>query len=163
MTAVNQTFLIGRIGQAPEVKYTKSGVAYCQVNLAVNRTTKDAAGNTITDWIPLQFWDKRAENFAKYVGKGDQVSVTGQLQIELWEQNGEKRSKAKVIADGFHMLGSKSDKAITDPQHAEQQAAVKQATAAINRSQNRDAAIDDALSGNYSESLMVDDEDLPPF
>lgn len=158
MTATNQTFLIGRIGQAPEVKYTKSGVAYCQVNLAVNRTTKDAAGNTITDWIPLQFWDKRAENFAKYVGKGDQVSVTGQLQIELWEQNGEKRSKAKVIADGFHMLGSKSDKALTDPQHAEQQAAVKQATAAINRSQNRDAAIDDALAGN-----LVDDDDLPPF
>lgn len=120
-------------------------------------------GNTITDWIPLQFWDKRAENFAKYVSKGDQVSVTGQLQIESWEQNGEKRSKAKVIADGFHMLGSKSDKAPTDPEHAEQQKAVRQATAAINRSQNRDAAIDDALAGNYSESLMVDDEDLPPF
>lgn len=163
MTAVNQVFLIGRIGQAPEVKYTKSGLAYCQVNLAVNRTTKDAMGNTITDWIPLQLWDKRSENFAKYVSKGDQISVTGQLQIETWENNGEKRSKAKVIVDGFHMLGSKSDKAPTDPEHAEQQKAVRQATAAINRSQNRDAAIDDALSGNYSESLMVDDEDLPPF
>jgi single-strand DNA-binding protein len=163
MTAVNQTFLIGRIGQDPEVKYTKSGVAYCQVNLAVNRTTKDAAGNTITDWIPLQVWDKRAENFAKYVTKGQQISVTGQLQIESWEQNGEKRSKAKVILDGFHMLGSKSDKSPTDPEHEDRQQAVRQATAAINRSQNRDAAIDNTLAGNYDESMMVDDEDLPPF
>jgi len=168
MTAVNQVFLIGRVGQAPELKHTKSGVAYSQVNLAVNRTTKDAMGNTITDWIPIQFWDKRAENFAKYVGKGDQISVTGQLQIELWEQNGEKRSKAKVIADGFHMLGSKADKAPVDPEYAEQQKAVKQATAAINRSQNRDKAIDSALSGQWpadelASEALLDDEDLPPF
>lgn len=159
MTANNQIILIGRVGQGPEVKYTKSGMAACQVNLAVNRTTKDAMGNPITDWISVQLWDKRAENFAKYVNKGDLISVTGSLQIDNWEKDGEKRSKARVNVEGFQMLGSKGDKATSDPQTSEVKQAASKTAQSINRSQNRDQAIDNALAGDE----FVDDDELPPF
>lgn len=159
MTANNQIILIGRVGQAPELKYTKSGMAACQINLAVNRTTKDAMGNLITDWIGVQLWDKRAENFAKWVKKGDLISVTGSLQIDNWEKDGEKRTKARVNVEGFQMLGSKGDKAPEEPEQADRNQAVRQTTAAINKSKNRDAAIDSALAGDD----FLDDDDLPPF
>jgi single-strand DNA-binding protein len=39
--------------------------------------------------------------------KGTQVAVEGELRLDRWEQDGQKRSKVKIIANNVQLLGSR--------------------------------------------------------
>jgi len=46
----------------------------------------------------------------QYCKKGRQVLVCGRLQQDRWEsQEGQKRSKVKVVADNIQFLGAKPE------------------------------------------------------
>jgi single-strand DNA-binding protein len=110
MSANNQVVLVGRVGNSPseDTKTLQSGVKVSDVRLAVNRTTKDANGNPVTDWITCQAWDKQAERLAEWVSKGDLIAVSGSMRIDTWEKDGEKRNKAYVHVENFQMLESRA-------------------------------------------------------
>lgn len=110
MAANNQVVLIGRAGNnvSEDVRTIPSGAMVAEVRLAVNRPTKDAMGNPVTDWITCQFWDKNAERLSEFVKKGDLISVSGSLRVDSWEKEGEKRSKVFVHGENFQMLESRS-------------------------------------------------------
>ncbi|MGV3525575.1 MAG: single-stranded DNA-binding protein [Candidatus Sericytochromatia bacterium] len=110
MAANNQVVLIGRAGNnvAEDVRHLQSGTMVAEVRLAVNRPTKDASGNPVTDWITCQFWDKNAERLSEFVKKGDLISVSGAMRVDNWEKEGEKRSKVYVHGENFQMLESRS-------------------------------------------------------
>lgn len=110
MAANNQVVLIGRAGNnvAEDVRQLQSGTMVAEVRLAVNRPTKDAMGNPVTDWLTCQFWDKQAERLSEFVKKGDLISVSGAMRVDNWEKEGEKRSKVYVHGENFQMLESRS-------------------------------------------------------
>ena len=84
MASNNQILIIGRVGNEPkaDIKTLPSGSHVLDLRLAVNRPNKNAAGQTVTDWLQCKFWDKQAETVAQYVGKGDLLSVSGSLRSE---------------------------------------------------------------------------------
>lgn len=110
MAANNQVVLIGRAGNnvSEDVRHLQSGTMVAEVRMAVNRPTKDAMGNPVTDWITCQFWDKNAERLSEFVKKGDLISVSGSMRVDNWEKEGEKRSKVYVHGENFQMLESRS-------------------------------------------------------
>ena len=75
---MNQVILVGRLTKEPELKYTKDGKGYCNFTLAVSRDFKKDE----TDFINCVAWDKRAEELANYVKKGNKFGVIGRLQID---------------------------------------------------------------------------------
>ena len=83
---MNSTQLLGRLTKDPELKYGASGTAYCKFTLAVNRAFKKDE----TDFISCTAFGKAAETIAEYVRKGDQFAVTGRIQVDVYESNGEK-------------------------------------------------------------------------
>jgi single-strand DNA-binding protein len=90
---MNNVTLIGRVGQQPELRYTTSGTAVCEVSLAV-----DGFDDNV-EWIPVVIWGRTAEAVAEHVGKGRQVAVEGELRVSTWEPNeGPKRHDVKVHA-----------------------------------------------------------------
>ena len=91
---LNQINLVGRIGQAPEIKYFTSGSVLAKVNLAVNRRSKDEA----PDWFALEFWGKQAEIVGNYVQKGSLIGIEGELKLDEWndKSTGMLRSKPVV-------------------------------------------------------------------
>jgi single-strand DNA-binding protein len=110
MTQANNVIMIvGRVGADPEMKYIDSDKVVARFNVAVNRTTKDASGNYITDWFPCEFWRKQAEIAGEYVKKGTLVSVVGSGRIEKWETNGEKKSRFVIVGDAFQLLSAKNE------------------------------------------------------
>jgi single-strand DNA-binding protein len=81
-------------------------VAICSFSLAVNRSVKKAG-----EWIEeVSFFDvvlfgRQGEALSKYLLKGKQVGVQGELRQNRWEQDGQKRSKIVIAANNVQLLG----------------------------------------------------------
>lgn len=74
---MNNIQLIGRLTATPELKQTNSGLHYCKFCIAVERVSKDKK----TDFINCSAFDKKAEVIAEYCNKGDQIGISGSLEI----------------------------------------------------------------------------------
>ena len=102
---LNQVILIGRLTNDPDLRYTSgNGKAVCNFGLAVNRPYKSKQE---ADFINIEVWGKQAENTAQYVGKGSKVAVTGELNIDQYEKDGQKRTATKVKANRVVFLDDK--------------------------------------------------------
>lgn len=107
--SVNKVFLVGRLGQTPEKKYSASGVAVAQFNLATNEYWVDKGGQKQekTEWHRVVVFGKVAENCAQYLTKGRQVFVEGKLQTRQWQdKDNQTRYTTEIVASGVDFLGS---------------------------------------------------------
>lgn len=161
MAANNQIVVIGRAGNnvSDDMRHTQSGTAIAEVRLAVNRTTKDASGNPITDWISCKFWDKQAERLGEFVKKGDLISVTGALRVVNWETpQGEKRQKYYVHGENFQMLESRRSREERTGDFGGGAPAPRHEAPVRAAAPSRASAQDD-----FGPDEFVDDDELPPF
>ncbi len=108
--AVNKVILIGNLGADPELRYTGSGTAVCNLRLATNESYKDANGELVekTEWHSIVAWARLAEICGEYLKKGSQVYFEGSLQTRQWEdKEGQTRYTTEVKAREMMMLDSK--------------------------------------------------------
>jgi len=109
MASLNKVFLMGNLTKDPELRYTPSGTAVADLRLAVNDSYTDREGKQVerTLFIDVVVWQRQAETASEYLSKGRAVLVEGRLQMDEWEnQQGEKRSKIRVVAQRVQFLGS---------------------------------------------------------
>lgn len=110
MANFNKVYLIGNLTRDPELRVTPKGTAICQFGLAVNRQYKDESGalKDDTTFVDIEAWGKQGETISKYCTKGKPLFVEGRLKFDQWEDktSGQKRSKLKVVLEGFQFLGS---------------------------------------------------------
>ncbi len=107
---VNKVILIGNLGQDPELRYTGSGTAVCNMRLATTETYKDRDGNMVenTEWHNVVAWSRLAEICGEYLKKGSQVYFEGQLQTRQWEdKEGQTRYTTEVKVREMTMLGGR--------------------------------------------------------
>lgn len=98
---MNQVILIGRLTKAPEHRTTQSGTSVTTMQLAVSRKFDREK----TDFFTVVAWRQQADNCAKYLEKGQQVAVIGELQTRSWEANdGSKRYATEVQAQEIEFL-----------------------------------------------------------
>ena len=109
---VNKVFLIGHLGQDPEVRYTASGSAVANVSLATTESWKDKTTGEKqdkTEWHRVIFFARLAEIVGQYLKKGSQVYVEGRLQTRKWQdKNGQDKYTTEIVASEMQMLGGKS-------------------------------------------------------
>lgn len=106
--SLNKVLLMGNLTRDPEVKYTPKGTAVGDLAMAINDSYKAQDGTikeTVT-YVDVEVWGRQAETCKQYLTKGRPVFVEGQLRLDQWEQDGQKRSKLKVRADRVQFLGS---------------------------------------------------------
>ncbi len=113
MANFNKVYLIGNLTRDPELRVTPKGTAICQFGLAVNRQFKDESGalRDETTFVDIESWGKQGETIAKYCTKGRPLFVEGRLKFDQWEDkaSGQKRSKLKVVLEGFQFLGGRGE------------------------------------------------------
>lgn len=110
--SVNKCIIIGHIGQSPELKYTTSGQAVCNLRIATSEkfTSKDGNKQEKTEWHNVVLFGTTAENASKYLGKGSQVFIEGKIQTRSWQdKSGDTRYTTEIIANEMRFLDSKSD------------------------------------------------------
>ncbi len=111
MASVNKVILIGNLGRDPEVRYTPSGSAVCNVTLATTRSWKSKeSGEKMeeTEWHRIVFYDRLAEIAGEYLKKGRSIYVEGRLKTRKWtDKDGAEKYTTEVIAQEMNMLGSR--------------------------------------------------------
>ena len=107
MGSVNKVILIGNLGADPELKYTPSQRALCNLRIATTEVYKDKGGQRQekTEWHRVTVWGDTAENCQKYLAKGRSVYVEGKLQTRSYEKDGQKHYATDVVADRVVFLG----------------------------------------------------------
>ncbi len=115
MASVNKVILIGNLGRDPEVRYTPSGSAVCNVSLATTRNwkSKDSGERQEeTEWHRVVFFDRLAEIAGEYLKKGRPVYVEGRLKTRKWtDKDGVEKFTTEVFADQMQLLGGRDDAA----------------------------------------------------
>jgi len=111
----NKVILIGRLTAKPELKYTKSGNAVTNFDLAVQRTYKNPTTDEYdVDFISCVAWMKTAEVLAHYTDKGHKIGISGRLEIRKWTQEVDggtiNRYATEVIVEEVVFLESKPKK-----------------------------------------------------
>ena len=108
--SLNKVFLMGNLTRDVEMRYTPSGTAVADIGVAVNERRKDAKGETVeeTTFVEVTLWARTAEVAAEYLKKGSPVLIEGRLKLDVWEAEGVKRSKLKVVCSQMQMVGAKA-------------------------------------------------------
>lgn len=109
--SVNVVYLMGRLGQDPDMKQSSSGLAICNLSIATTdrRKNKDGDYEEQTEWHRAVAFGSRAEAIGKFFSKGRMIHVAGRLQTRQWEdKDGNKRYTTEVLVDNFAFCGDKS-------------------------------------------------------
>ena len=106
---VNKVTLVGNVGAEPEIRTLESGIKVARVRLATteriyNRTTQETKEHT--EWHTVTLWRNLADVVDKYVHKGSQLYIEGNIRSREWsDESGAKRSAIEIVANEMKMLG----------------------------------------------------------
>ena len=79
-----------------------------EADIAINNGKNDQGEERPADFIRVVFWDKLAENLAKYQHKGNLIAIEGQIKVQSWDdESGKKRYKTYVLVRNLEFLESK--------------------------------------------------------
>lgn len=113
MASINKVILIGNLGRDPEVRYTPSNSAVCNITIATSRNWKDKnTGEKAeeTEWHRVVFYDRLAEIAGEYLKKGRPVYVEGRLKTRKWQnKEGQDVYTTEIIAENMQLLGGRGE------------------------------------------------------
>ena len=118
--SLNKVLLIGRLGQAPIVRYMPNGEAVCNFSIATDETWKDQSGQrqTKTEWHAITLYRRIAEVAGQYLKKGGLVYIEGRIQSRKYTgKDGTERTAYEIIGSEMKMLGGGNDSGQQNAQH----------------------------------------------
>lgn len=96
---MNKIMLSGRLIKDSELAYIGDGVPKASFCIAVERSFQKDKNNKKSDFINCELLGKRAEGLNQYLTKGKPIMIEGELNIDTYEKDGEKKSYTKVKVD----------------------------------------------------------------
>lgn len=112
---INKVILIGNLGKDPEVRFTPSGQAVANFNIATTDSWTDKTTGQKqerTEWHRIVVWGKQGEHCGEYLKKGRQCYVEGRLQTREWtDKEGHKKYTTEIVANNVQFLGSGAGRA----------------------------------------------------
>lgn len=107
---MNNTSVIGNLGNDPELKYLDNDKGTCICNFSIAVPVYDKRKNEdVANWISCKAIGKNAENIGEYFRKGSKIGITGELRNDVWEKDGVKHSKTYILVSRFDFLTKKED------------------------------------------------------
>lgn len=114
---MDKVFFTGNIGNDPVLRHLPDGRPVTTIRVASNHTWNDNEGNRVTRtiWYSVSAFGRTAETVVRYMAKGRQVLVEGQLSFDaktggprIWmdPSTGEPRSSFEVNASRVEFLGN---------------------------------------------------------
>ena len=103
---MNKIMLTGRLVKDAELAYLPgAGIPKVTFSLAVDRNYQKDKNNKKVDFIPVEVIGNHATKLAQYLTKGKMIGVVGELNIDTWEKDGQKKSFTKIKADKIEFWG----------------------------------------------------------
>jgi single-strand DNA-binding protein len=108
MSGMNKVILLGRLGSDPEVKTTSGGLTIAKFSLATSKQWKNDAGEKQekTQWHKVVAFKKLGEIAGKYLTKGRQCMVEGEIEYRTWDKDdGTKGYATEIVANNLQFVG----------------------------------------------------------
>ena len=107
---MNKILLTGRPVKDAELGFIgATDILKMSFTLAVERNYQKNKNNKKVDFINCEILGKHTEKLSKYVTKGKAILVEGELNIDNYEKNGEKKRFIKVKVDRLEFLAGNSN------------------------------------------------------
>ena len=107
---MNKIILTGRLVKDAELGFIGStGTPKITFSLAVERNYQKDKNNKKVDFINCEMLGQHTEKLSQYVTKGKAILVEGELNIDNYEKDGEKKSFTKVKVDRLEFLAGNSN------------------------------------------------------
>lgn len=105
MKSINRVMLLGRLGVQPELTAGKNG-PYTRLSVATDRY-RGKNQETTTDWHSVFVFGEDAERCVRFLGKGAQLFIEGNLSYWKQDKKGEERENSyrnSIHADRVHFI-----------------------------------------------------------
>lgn len=99
---MNQVLLIGRVGKDPACKTVgNNNTKLAEFSMATSKNIGNRQNpNWVSTWHNIKCWSKSAEFVEQNVRKGDEVFVSGELEVQSWDgKDGTKQYRTSIVAD----------------------------------------------------------------
>jgi single-strand DNA-binding protein len=114
---INNVTIVGRLGADPELKQA-GGSQVCKMRVATSRKWKDKNTGEMTEqtqWHSIDVWGPQAESCAKFLTKGRQVGVVGEIQYSKVGEGSDAKFFTTIRARDVQFLGSGKGSGDTAP------------------------------------------------
>lgn len=111
MFTKNKVQLIGRLGNAPEIKNLENGKKLAKFSLATNESYTNQKGEKVdeTTWHNIVAWGKMADVCENTLNKGNEVSIEGKINYrDYTDTNGIKRYMTEIQAFEVSLVEKKA-------------------------------------------------------
>ena len=106
---MNHIVIKGRLTRDPETRYTNiNNLPVTTISIAVDRKFSKE-GEQSADFINCVAWNNQANFLSKYFKKGQEILISGRLEVSNYEKDGQKRSKSSVVIETIEFCGNKKD------------------------------------------------------
>lgn len=104
---MNRVCLIARLVRDVELR-DANGTPVANLRVAWNTKRK---GEDRSHFADVTVFGKTAELCAQYLSKGREAAFDGRLEMDEWEQDGNRRQKLQIVADNVKFIGSRDGSA----------------------------------------------------
>lgn len=99
----NLFVVTGRLTSDPTQKYSPDGKEISSFSIACNDSDEKV------NFFNVEAWEKKAEIINQYCKKGSKILVTGRMNEQRWEKDGNKFSRMVIKLESFEFMGGKRD------------------------------------------------------
>lgn len=104
--SVNKAIIIGRLTRDPEIRKTGGGDPVANMSVATSEKWRDKSTGEQkekSEFHRVTAWGKLAEIAERYLKKGSQVYLEGQIQTRKWtDQSGQEKYSTEIVLRGFN-------------------------------------------------------------
>lgn len=106
---MNKAIILGRLGQDPELNYSRNQNPITKFSVATSESVKTQNGyEERTEWHNIVVFGKMAENADKFLRKGSMVLVEGRIQTNSYkDKNGVDKRYTQIVAAIVRFLDTK--------------------------------------------------------
>ena len=105
MAGVNKAIILGRLGKDPEVRNFQNGGKVVSLRIATSERYKDREGQQQerTEWHAVSIFNEKLGEIAeKYLKKGSEVYIEGQIETRKWQdKDGQDRYSTEIVLRAF--------------------------------------------------------------
>ena len=108
---IRQVTISGGATSDSQLAFTNSGTPLLKFNLGSSESRKNQQGgyDKKSHYTEIVFWGKYAETLVNHIKRGTKLVVSGKLEFQQWETNGDKRSKHVVNANDVKILSANGE------------------------------------------------------
>ena len=111
MSSVNKIFILGNVGQEPQVKTFDNGDSITSFSVATSDQWTDKSGEKreATEWHNCVAYRQLAKIASDFIRKGSKVFVEGRIKTRSWEKEGVKQYRTEVEVLKLLVLDKRGD------------------------------------------------------